>query len=370
MAPSPYARTVPAGAAVGGLTSPGVGTAGPHRPARRRSAVGVALGLWLLSAGAASAAPAPVGITVTPAQASDTWNPALLRQAGLDPERLHCNPRVSWVPDLRHQAGEAGDQILAALPAGSAPANAAERQRLRDAIADLVFWRLVRVTIVDGENHNAGVLPLRGFQWRDANGISHPVLVFRSAITRIEPGDPSCVGSLLQDGGVRHVVNLYDADRIPVGPLLQREEQLSRSCQASYLPPREANARYGSWRENLRRHPPESPGYSAAMAALARLIREQILAPGGSPPQGNIYLHCGGGMHRSGMVMGILDRCVNGTAMEQVTRLYLHHTGWQSSRQPGGAEQGNLDVIAGFDCRSLGPLPGTTTAAAAGATAH
>ena len=32
--------------------------------------------------------------------------------------------------------------------------------------------------------------------------------------------------------------------------------------------------------------------------AMARLIREQILMPGGAPPKGNIHLHCGGGMHR------------------------------------------------------------------------
>ncbi|MFM7315051.1 MAG: hypothetical protein ACKO0M_18145 [Cyanobium sp.] len=63
-------------------------------------------------------------------------------------------------------------------------------------------------------------------------------------------------------------------------------------------------------------------------------------------------------MHRSGMVMGILDRCVNGTPLQQVTRLYLRHTAWQRASQPAGAEQGNLDVIAGFDCSSLGPLPG------------
>jgi len=224
-------------------------------------------------------------------------------------------------------------------------------------VTELVFWRLVRVTIVDSDNHNAGVLPLRGFQWRDAAGVSRPLLVFRSAITRIDPGEPSCVGSLLTDGSVRHVVNLYDADRIPIGTLLQREEQLSRSCQASYLKPEEANQRYGSWREQLRAHPPGSAEHNRAMADLASLIREQILAPGGRPPAGNIYIHCGGGMHRSGMVMGILDRCVNGASMAQVRRHYLHHTAWLSEARPGGAEQGNLDVIAAFDCSSLGPLP-------------
>ncbi|MFM7315050.1 MAG: hypothetical protein ACKO0M_18140 [Cyanobium sp.] len=143
----------------------------------------------------------------------------------------------------------------------------AERRWLRQAIAERLFWRPMRAAIVDGDNHNAGVLPLCSFQWRDAQGVSQPLLVFRSGITSIDPNASSCVGSLLSDGGVRHVVNLDDADRIPIGSLLQREGQLSRSCQASFLKPDEANQRYGAWRERLRSHRPGSPEHRQAMAA-------------------------------------------------------------------------------------------------------
>jgi hypothetical protein len=314
------------------------------------------LGLALLPVAVPAGSVALEAAPGSPASPTEIWDPTLLRQAGVDPQKLRCNSRVSWVTDLRQQADETADQILAELPLGALP-EAATRQRFRAAVADAVYWRAVRITIVDGQNHNAGVLPLRGFQWRDADGVSHPLLVFRSAITRIDPAEASCVASLLKEGGVRHVVNLYDAESIPTGPLLQEEEQLARSCQATYLSPQEANRRYGSWRERLRREPPGSPGQQAAMTALARLIREQILAPDGRRPRGNVYLHCGGGMHRSGMVMGILDRCVNGASMDAVKRRYLWHTAWQSPVRPGGAEQGNLEVIAGFDCSSLGPLP-------------
>jgi nuclear transport factor 2 (NTF2) superfamily protein len=44
-------------------------------------------------------------------------------------------------------------------------------------------------------------------------------------------------------------------------------------------------------------------------------------------------------MHRSGMLMGSLDRCVNGLPMAEVSRRYLWHTSWQSPEHPGGAEQ-------------------------------
>ena len=332
--------------------------------ARRRRGGGLPL---LLSLAWMALVPAPAAVALEPAAAlvpsgataansTEIWDPQLLRQAGLDPDRLHCNARVSWLSGLREQVAELVDQIQGQLPSGALQ-NAEQRRHFREATAELLFWRLVRVTIVDTDNHNAGVIRLRGFQWRDASGVSHPLLVFRSAITRIDPSAPSCVGSLLRDGGVRHVVNLYDADRIPIGSLQQQEESLSRSCGASYLAPQQAVARYGYWRERLRPVSTGSPADPVAMGDLARLIREQILAPGGRPPQGNIYLHCGGGMHRSGMVMGILDRCVNGASMEEVRRRYLWHTGWQSPEQPGGAEPGNLAVIAAFDCRSLGALP-------------
>jgi len=92
------------------------------------------------------------------------------------------------------------EQLQALLPAGAA-ADPARLQRFREAVSELLFWRLVRLTIVDTDQDNAAVLRLRGFQWRDANGVMHPVLVFRSAINRIDPDAPSCVRSLLSDGG-------------------------------------------------------------------------------------------------------------------------------------------------------------------------
>lgn len=288
--------------------------------------------------------------------AQEIWDPALLRRAGLDPARLTCRASVLWGNDLRAQAAEVAAQITATLPPGRLP-DSGERQRFIDAATEITFWRLVRVLMIDGQNHNAGVIALRGFHWNDASGRRRPLLVFRSAITDLDESIPSCAASLIRHGDVRHVANLYDSDKIPVGTMMEQEEALSRSCGASYLRPEQALERYGPWREELRNAPPDSPAYRQAMGQLARLIREQVLAPGGRSPQGNIYLHCGGGMHRSGMVMGILERCVNGASMEAVTRRYRWHTAWRGPQNPGGAEPGNLEVIARFDCSRLGALP-------------
>lgn len=286
----------------------------------------------------------------------EIWDPALLRRAGLDPDRIACRASVLWGDDLRAQAREVTAQIVAALPPGRLQ-DPGERQRFSDAASEISFWRLVRVLLIDGQNHNAGVIALRGFHWRDAAGRPRPLLVFRSAITSVEGSESSCVASLLRHGEVRHVANLYTDDKIPAGQIMQQEAALARRCGASYLRADEAAERYGRWRQELRSALPGSAAYRRNLDRLALLIREQILAPGGRPPEGNIYLHCGGGMHRTGMVMGILERCVNGASMQAVTRRYRWHTAWRGPQNPGGAEDGNLEVIARFDCGSLGPLP-------------
>src|SRR5207244_9516797 len=108
----------------------------------------------------------------------------------------------------------------------------------------------------------------------------------------------------------------------------------------------------------LRKHYDDPAIRSEAMHSVARLIKEQILLPNGAPPRGNIHVHCGGGMHRTGMIIGILERCVNHEPPDVIDAHYKHHVAWHSDAQPGGYEPGNLQLIRDFDC-SLLESPGT-----------
>ena len=63
--------------------------------------------------------------------------------------------------------------------------------------------------------------------------------------------------------------------------------------------------------------------------------------------------HSSGGMHRSGMLFGVLRRCVNGDSMAQIEREYRRHVAYSSEQQPGGFESLNLRFIREFDCRLL-----------------
>jgi hypothetical protein len=206
--------------------------------------------------------------------------------------------------------------------------------------------------LLAGDTNNLGLLPLKGATWTDGDGTVRPVVVFRSGITP-RPGAPgSCFASLLDAGRVRHVVNLFDGE-IPVADLTAAESAAATRAGATYRTASDDPAAYGPWRELIRSHYDEPDARRRAMEGVARLIREQILAPGGAPPKGNLHIHCGGGMHRSGMIAGVIERCVNGTPLDVVEAHYRLHVGWRDPEHPGGLEENNLRFIHDFDCALL-----------------
>jgi protein-tyrosine phosphatase len=133
--------------------------------------------------------------------------------------------------------------------------------------------------------------------------------------------------------------------------LIAREKALARRLGATHHD--EADGQR-PWRKLVE----DEAGYTAhkqlAMQRIAELIREQVLAPGGQPPRGSIYLHCGGGMHRSGMVFGILRRCINRDPLSLIEAEYKRHTVYVSAAEHGGYEELNLRLIREFDCGLLG----------------
>ena len=220
-------------------------------------------------------------------------------------------------------------------------------------IEKILFWRMVRAVILEGENHNAGVVALRGLTYRDAGGREGQVLLFRSGFTPSPDAPGSCFSSLLA-GGVRHVVNLFDGD-IPVADLVAAERRVAERAGASYaIAGDEGEGGYGPWRETLRKRYEDVAQRRAASLAVARLVRERILLPDGKPPRGHVHVHCGGGMHRTGMIVGVVEKCVNREPMEVVEAHYKRHVGWRSEAHPGGLEEGNLRFLREFDCALLG----------------
>ena len=58
-------------------------------------------------------------------------------------------------------------------------------------------------------------------------------------------------------------------------------------------------------------------------------------------------------MHRTGIIVGVVEKCVNHEPMEQVEENYQAHVGWRDAEHPGGYEEGNVRFLREFDCALL-----------------
>jgi hypothetical protein len=308
------------------------------------SRLGIRLSILLL----ASCTPAVSGSPRAPCAIGETAlsGPALLvlRETGIDPDQVRCNSSVRWERGLNRYAKEIVEGI--AEQWGASPDPAARKRASHHALGYLVrsYFEQTRL-------HNLGVMKLRGLSSRDASGRERPLLVFRSGLVFEEGGGPSaCFRSLIEHAHVRHVVNLYTGT-FPFRDLIAEEKRFASRLGASYFDANQAPA--GNWRQLVEEEQDFAKNLPRVTEGLAALIREQILAPGGAPPRGNIYFHCGGGMHRSGMVFGVLRRCINGDPLPLIEEEYRRHTSWRSEREPGGFEPLNLQLIRSFDCGLL-----------------
>jgi protein tyrosine/serine phosphatase len=159
--------------------------------------------------------------------------------------------------------------------------------------------------------------------------------VFRSSILA---RNPACLEQLVKTRGVRTIVNLYSGDLIAEGPLAAEEaDAFTRVGGHSYIRIL-----------GLSDYPTPTESIADIQARIASAIELIRAAPG------NVLVHCVGGIHRTGEVYGILQKCFNRLPMEAIQRDYVHHA--------GGAIEGNpeyravdVDIIRSFDCRRLAP---------------
>ncbi len=308
----------------------------------------IALSLLAACSAVQTSAPQPA---VTPA-VSSTLLPIeaqAMRAAGIEPSNLRCNGVQVWNPRLRAEAKAAALEMLADLDKLGVPVPPDKVDAARKALTEVVMWRMVRATVVDGDQNNLGAVAVPSVKTR----AGQPVLLFRAGFTPRPDAPDSCYRSLVEQGGVRHVVNLY-AGPMPTADLEAGERATVTAAGGTYATARDATGSQANWREDLRAKAgqPDQQAKREAMQAVAAII-EALLQPGGQAPAGNLLVHCGGGMHRTGMVVGIVQHCVNKTDPHVVEATYKRHVGWRSAQEPGGFEPANLAFIQDFDCSLL-----------------
>ena len=257
---------------------------------------------------------------------------------------LQCSTFVSWEPTLNRYAKA---MVAGLANQWSVTPDAAALKRARHH----VLGYLVRSYFNQARPHNLGATALKGHSYTDAQGKKRPLLVIRSAVTIGATGQQACFKSLIRHAGVRHVINLYGGT-FPFHDVIEAEKKTA--------------ARLGVTFYDLAQHPEHKfrplieaaqdyqKNVAQAEKNLATLINLRLLRPGGGPPRGNLYFHCCGGMHRSGMIFGVLRRCINGDSMEAIEKEYRRHVAFTDAGRPGGFEPLNLKFIREFDCRRIG----------------
>lgn len=288
----------------------------------------------------AAAAPATTERRIPPGELKDA-----LASAGIPADKIRCSTHVRWERSLNSYA----KSVVKGL-AQRWKIDTPEGERRRE--VHFVLGYMVRLYFEQARPDNLGGMVLRGRTYKDDRGVDRPLVVFRSGLTLEEGGGTSsCFNSLIKAGGVRHVVNLY-AGTFPFHDLIDAEKDQARALGVSYFDLR--GHRDLRWRGLVEDEAHYQKNLAEAQRRVARLIREQLLRPGGTAPRGNIYFHCAGGMHRSGMLFGVLQRCLNATPMKRIEASYRRHVDHVSDAQPGGYEPLNLRFIRDFDCALLG----------------
>lgn len=279
---------------------------------------------------------------------------AAMAASGLDAERLLCNSQNRYGVGLKDISEVSASRLMQKLAPYLKTLKPDQEEKLTERLEDHMMWWMVRSVLIDADNHNFGAVVLKDKYWTDKNGKKHPLTIFRLGLTAVPPGEKSCLYSLLKEGHVRHVVNLYDGVMY-VDDLVSGARAAAADFGASYV--RTGDLDYGRWREKVRKHdekgPAQDKAWDEAMRTVARLIKEQLLMPEGHAPRGNIVIHCGGGMHRSGMIVGILQRVMNGTPMEEIEKNYRYHVSYRDETNIGGFEQDNLEFIKRFKAEYL-----------------
>ena len=300
----------------------------------------------VLMAGCGSAVQvAPTSVSSTAGVQVETLLPseaAAFSSAGLDPARMRCLARQRWSTTLRADAKFTASQVLDEIGRHGVQIPDDKRELVRRQLIDTLFWRMVLTQIIDGDLHNLGATRLGNL----TDGAGKPLLLLRTAFTAQPAATDSCVHSLIATAKVRHIVNLYSGP-MPTQELEASERQVIQAAGGSYYSARDDP--HGNWREDLRQGD-AAQARQTAVAAVAEVIKTQILRPNGAAPKGSVAIHCGGGMHRTGMIFGVFERCINQTPWPEVVAGYQRHVGYRSSSERGGFEEQNLKFIEEFDC--------------------
>ena len=190
-------------------------------------------------------------------------------------------------------------------------------------------------------------------------GLTPRRVLFRSQAT----GSGPLLASLIEHGGLKHVHNVYSERAFPLQDLLSEESRDVLAVNGSF----QTHEDLDLWHWLIGGLQPPPHGYKltavhnlTAMRIAAGVVN-RILNPSGRPPQGNILVHCAGGVHRTGIVVALVRRFVNrDEPLQTILDDFRRHVGGEAAStfvSPSGFEEQKMrffeEFISSFDLRLL-----------------
>ncbi|MBF0301075.1 MAG: tyrosine-protein phosphatase [Oligoflexia bacterium] len=157
--------------------------------------------------------------------------------------------------------------------------------------------------------------------------------VYRSSFLS---GSESCISDLVKDGGVKTIVNLYGGEIENQNALAIKERGLLQKSGGDLY------VNILNYDYKFSKNPKET------IFKKIKIIIKQI-----EMSEGNVLIHCYGGVHRTGIVYGVIQKCINKLPIETVIQEYKCHTAYENSEKVGGYESENEVVIREFPCDGL-----------------
>lgn len=165
-----------------------------------------------------------------------------------------------------------------------------------------------------------------------------PKKVYRTAMLM---GNIGCLDELINVHGVRHIIDIANPISYDTEPWTKREKkyffELAPSLETSqYIEIPDLYYKYKNEKE-------KEFAYQRVVEIIYKI--EDLDGP--------VLLHCLGGEQKTGVIYGIMQKCINKVPMSEIIEEYKCHTAWQSPQNLGGYRQWNVDFIKNFPCEYL-----------------
>lgn len=173
--------------------------------------------------------------------------------------------------------------------------------------------------------------------------------VFRSSIlSRNLP----CLAQLTKEKRVSTIVNLYTGDLINEDQLaLEEQNEFARMGGKNYIhslnfsdQPRPPLTTLFSGESS--KAIDQKGGIADIHERIARIVQMIAVA------DGNVLIHCVGGIHRTGVIYGVLQKCVNHVPLDQIVDDYKKHVGWELGKASQQLYRPiDVELIRSFECK-------------------